>query len=65
MVEQLVLNKLEPYRERANRDRFILPIDKPVSFITGIVDSAVDFQLNWSYETPQANCTSTDKEIEV
>ena len=65
MVEQLVLNKLEPYRERANRDRFVLPIDKPVSFMTNVVDTAVEFQLNWSSEIPQTNCTSTDKEIEV
>lgn len=65
MVEQLVLNKLEPYREVANRDRFILPIDKPISFITGIVDSAVSMQTNWSGDTLQANSTIIENEIEV
>jgi hypothetical protein len=43
LVEKIVLNKLEPYRAVANRDRFILPIDKPIKFFTNIFDSAINF----------------------
>ncbi len=43
VVEQMVLNKLDPYRAVANRDRFVLPVDKPIEFFTNVFDSAVDF----------------------
>ena len=42
-VEMMVLIKLEEYREKANRDRFILPIDKDISFFTNIIDNAINF----------------------
>jgi hypothetical protein len=43
LCEKLVLNKLKDYREQANRDRFVLPIEKDVKFFTGIIDNCVDF----------------------
>ena len=43
IIETMVLLKLDKYRERANRDRFILPIDEEISIFTDIVDDAI----NW------------------
>ena len=43
IVETLVLSKLRDYREKANRDRFILPEDKDISFFTTIIDECIDF----------------------
>jgi hypothetical protein len=43
LIEQIVLNKLDKYREKANRDRFILPVDKPISLFTSIIDNTIKF----------------------
>jgi hypothetical protein len=54
IVETLVLSKLRDYREKANRDRFILPEDKDIwsrwdsraeriSFFTRMIDECIDF----------------------
>ena len=43
LIEMMILYKLDNLRERMNRDRFILPEDKDVSFFTNIFDTAV----NW------------------
>ena len=42
-VENMVLKKLNPYREVANRDRFILPHGKDISFFTDIIEQAIEF----------------------
>ena len=42
-VEMMVLTKLEEYREKANRDRFILPLEKDISFFTSIIDNSINF----------------------
>jgi len=42
-AETIILNKLKDYREQANRDRFILPEDKEVSFFTNIIDQCIEF----------------------
>ena len=42
-AESLVLSKLRDYREQANRDRFILPEDKHVSFFTNTIDTCINF----------------------
>lgn len=42
-VENMVLKKLNPYREVANRDRFILPHGKDISFFTDIIEQAIKF----------------------
>ena len=43
IIEQMVLAKLKEYREIANRDRFILPIDKNISFFKDIIDNSINF----------------------
>ncbi len=43
LVERMVLNKLNDYREKANRDIFILPLDKEINFFKDIIDKCVDF----------------------
>jgi hypothetical protein len=42
-AETMVLSKLRPYREQANRDRFILPEDKDESFFTNTIDNCIQF----------------------
>ena len=46
IIELMVLNKLDVYREKANRDRFILPTEKNVSFFTDIIDNCINFYAN-------------------
>jgi len=41
--EILVLNKLKLYKEKANRDRFILPEEKDILFFTNIIDECINF----------------------
>jgi hypothetical protein len=43
LIEEIILYKLDKYRERANRDRFILPEDREISLFTNVVDDAC----NW------------------
>jgi hypothetical protein len=43
LTEDAILNKLNEYREKANRDRFILPIEKNIDFFTNVVDECVNF----------------------
>jgi hypothetical protein len=42
-IETMVLEKLDKYREKANRDRFILPIDNNISLFTKIIDESINF----------------------
>jgi len=42
IIETIVLYKLKEYKEKANRDRFILPIDKDIPFFIDIIDNAID-----------------------
>jgi len=41
IIESMILYKLDPYRERANRDRFILPNNVHINFFMNIFDEAV------------------------
>jgi len=43
VIEFMILNKLKDYREKANRDRFILPSNKDISFFINIIDNCVNF----------------------
>lgn len=43
IIELMILYKLDNFRERMNRDRFILPNDKDVSFFINVFDTAVDW----------------------
>jgi hypothetical protein len=40
-IEKFVLDKLDLYREKANRDRFILPSNENINLFTNIVDECV------------------------
>jgi len=42
-IELMVLSKLKNYKEKANRDRFILPLEKDISFFTNIIDNCIKF----------------------
>ena len=43
IIETMVLNKLDMYKEVANRDRFILPLEKEISFFTNVIEESVNF----------------------
>ena len=43
VIELMVINKLKEYREKAIRDRFILPIEKDITFFTDIIDKSIQF----------------------
>jgi hypothetical protein len=43
IVESIILNKLMKYKEQANRDRFILPLEKDITFFTNVIDEAIEF----------------------
>ena len=45
-IETIVIKKLESYKEKANRDRFILPIDKDISLFTTEIDKSINFFKN-------------------
>jgi len=42
-AENMVINKLRDYKEQANRDRFILPENKQLSFFSDTIDECVRF----------------------
>ena len=39
----MVLNKLKQYQEKANRNRFILPLENDISLFTNIVEKCINF----------------------
>tara|TARA_B110000259_G_C14030741_1_gene406573 strand:- start:5237 stop:5830 length:594 start_codon:yes stop_codon:yes gene_type:complete len=43
LVETVVFQKLEEYREQANRERFILPDDKKIDLFINIIKDTVNF----------------------
>jgi hypothetical protein len=43
VIESIVLNKLKKYKEQANRDRFILPLEKDIIFFINVIDEAIEF----------------------
>jgi hypothetical protein len=43
IVEAIVLTKLDKYREKANRDRFILPVEKELSLFTNIIENSINY----------------------
>jgi hypothetical protein len=43
IIEKIVLEKLSKYKEKANRDRFILPIENDISLFTSIIDQSINF----------------------
>ena len=79
VIEKMVLYKLDKYREKANRDRFILPDDNDISFFINTVNDAInwfedveeyvhtytDIELNLSNEELQQNYTQDIKDHEI
>ena len=45
LVELLVLNKLKKYQQKANRDRFKLPLEKDITLFTNIVNDCIKYIL--------------------
>ena len=43
LIEQMVIKKLKIYKEKANRDRFVLPIENDIKLFTDIIDTSVNF----------------------
>jgi len=43
LVEGMVFDKLEVYREQANRERFILPVDRKIDLFSGTIKKCIDF----------------------
>ena len=43
IVESIVLTKLNKYREKANRDRFILPVEKDLSLFTNVIENSINY----------------------
>ena len=43
LVENMILKKLKQYQEKANRDRFILPLENDISLFTNIIDNCIIF----------------------
>jgi hypothetical protein len=43
VVEHMVFNKLQEYREQANRERFILPNNMSESYFIDKIKECVDF----------------------
>jgi hypothetical protein len=41
IIELMILYKLDNYRERANRDRFILPENEDINLFTNVFDEAI------------------------
>jgi prophage antirepressor-like protein len=61
VVEKMVLYKLDKYREKANRDRFILPQDKDISFFINIVNDAI----NWFDDVEEYVREYTEEELSL
>lgn len=61
IIELMILYKLDNYRERMNRDRFILPDDKDINFFTNIFDEAV----NWFNDIKKNIVIIKDKETKI
>jgi hypothetical protein len=43
LIELMVLNKLKQYQEKANRDRFILPIENNISLFINVIEDCIKF----------------------
>jgi hypothetical protein len=45
LIENMVLHRLNDYREQSNRDRFVLPEDREVTYFQQVIDQCVQFVL--------------------
>jgi hypothetical protein len=46
VAELAVLAKLKMFKEKANRDRFILPPNKEIKYFINIIDKTIKFLIN-------------------
>ena len=44
IVETVIFQKLKKFREKANRERFILPHDKEITFFQDMIHKCIEFQ---------------------
>jgi len=42
-AETMVISRLRDFKEQANRDRFVLPENRDVSFFINTIDQCVEF----------------------
>jgi hypothetical protein len=42
-IENMILTKLNNYKEKANRDRFILPLEKNINYFIDIINNCINF----------------------
>lgn len=42
LVEKIVLRKLDPYREKANRYRIVLPLDKSIDLFIDAINQYIN-----------------------
>jgi hypothetical protein len=42
IIEKAVIHKLQKYKEKANRDRFILPVNKNIDFFKYTISNMID-----------------------
>jgi len=52
LVESLTFNKLQKYREQANRERFILPENQDISLFSGTIKNCLEFLTKGETEMP-------------
>jgi hypothetical protein len=43
LIESMVFNRLNKFRELPNRERFILPEDQGITFFIGVIDNCINF----------------------
>jgi len=49
LVEIMTLNLLKKYQEKANRDRFILPLQNDISLFINIIENCINFYDQYNY----------------
>ena len=42
-VEGVIFKKLDPYRQQANRERFVLPDGNNITLFTNVIERCVNF----------------------
>ena len=42
-IEKMVIKKLKIYKEKENRDRFVLPVENDITLFTDIIETSVKF----------------------
>jgi hypothetical protein len=64
LIEQIVLYKLKEYKEKSNRDRFILPESKNILYFINIINECVNF-INNDINDNNININGDDNDINI